>query len=194
VPYITHLHGTELKFFDYLLKRDPQAGLDWLHLMTTWAQGSAAVVCASQDLARKALDLLGLRPELVVHLPQGVDPTLFAPRRGPNQLSTADWLEWLVDHPRGWDSSGKVGSIRYHTDQVLGDFTPEQDRGFAIFVGRYLAFKGLPVLLQAYRRARVEHGVTAPLVIWGGSPGEWDGEHPFDLAQRLASEGVYFVG
>lgn len=194
VPYITHLHGTELKFLESLLNDDTHAGFNWVTLMRTWAQGSAAVICASQDLARRASDLLGLRAEAVAHVPQGVDPTRFAPRDGSHQLSAADWLDWLVQRPRGWDSSGRVGSIRYQTDQVLADFVPAQDRGLAIFVGRFLGFKGLPLLLRAYQRARAEHGVTAPLVIWGGSPGEWDGEHPFDLAKRLGLQGVYFVG
>ena len=34
----------------------------------------------------------------------------------------------------------------------------------------------------------------AVLVIAGGFPGEWEGEHPYDTVQRLGAEGVFFVG
>jgi D-inositol-3-phosphate glycosyltransferase len=36
--------------------------------------------------------------------------------------------------------------------------------------------------------------VLAPLVIWGGAPGEWEGEHPHTLARQLGVEGVFFAG
>ena len=32
------------------------------------------------------------------------------------------------------------------------------------------------------------------LVVAGGFPGEWEGEHPYDTVQRLGAEGVFFVG
>jgi glycosyltransferase involved in cell wall biosynthesis len=32
------------------------------------------------------------------------------------------------------------------------------------------------------------------LVIVGGYPGEWEGEHPFDTVQRLGAQDVFFVG
>jgi D-inositol-3-phosphate glycosyltransferase len=34
----------------------------------------------------------------------------------------------------------------------------------------------------------------APLVIWGGSPGEWEGEHPVTVAREEGVKGVFFVG
>jgi glycosyltransferase involved in cell wall biosynthesis len=36
--------------------------------------------------------------------------------------------------------------------------------------------------------------VPAPLVIWGGSPGEWEGEHPHTVATREGVEGIFFAG
>jgi glycosyltransferase involved in cell wall biosynthesis len=50
------------------------------------------------------------------------------------------------------------------------------------------------LLLRAYARARPKFARTAPLVIWGGAPGEWEGEHPHDVARELAVDDVFFVG
>jgi glycosyltransferase involved in cell wall biosynthesis len=36
--------------------------------------------------------------------------------------------------------------------------------------------------------------VPAPLVIWGGVPGEWEGEHPHTVAVREGVDGVFFSG
>ena len=47
-----------------------------------------------------------------------------------------------------------------------------------LFVGRFTEVKQLPMLIRAYARARERFARPAPLVIWGGFPGEWEGEHP----------------
>ena len=31
-------------------------------------------------------------------------------------------------------------------------------------------------------------------MIWGGFPGEWEGEHPLEVARELGVEGVFFAG
>jgi D-inositol-3-phosphate glycosyltransferase len=36
--------------------------------------------------------------------------------------------------------------------------------------------------------------VPAPLVIWGGWPGEWEGEHPHTVVTHEGIEGVFFDG
>jgi glycosyltransferase involved in cell wall biosynthesis len=36
--------------------------------------------------------------------------------------------------------------------------------------------------------------VPVPLVIWGGMPGEWEGEHPHTVATREGVDGVFFTG
>jgi glycosyltransferase involved in cell wall biosynthesis len=33
-----------------------------------------------------------------------------------------------------------------------------------------------------------------PLVIWGGFPGEWEGEHPYEAVKRRGIKGVFFAG
>ena len=63
-----------------------------------------------------------------------------------------------------------------------------------IFVGRFTEQKRLPLLLRAYARARREHGLRAPLLMWGGFPGELEGEHPVTVARDEGIEGVFFTG
>ena len=37
-------------------------------------------------------------------------------------------------------------------------------------------------------------GCRSVLVVAGGFPGEWEGEHPYDAVRRLGAEDVFFVG
>ena len=46
-----------------------------------------------------------------------------------------------------------------------------------LYVGRFTAVKRVPLLIEAYARARPA-SPRAPLVLVGGFPGEWEGEHP----------------
>jgi glycosyltransferase involved in cell wall biosynthesis len=41
---------------------------------------------------------------------------------------------------------------------------------------------------------RAALGPVAPLVVWGGSPGEWEGEHPVTQVRREGIDGVFFIG
>jgi glycosyltransferase involved in cell wall biosynthesis len=66
--------------------------------------------------------------------------------------------------------------------------------GVLLYVGRFTAVKRLPLLLRAYARVRAKLGSVAPLIIWGGHPGEWEGEHPYSLVTRERIDGVFFVG
>ncbi|TMK59214.1 MAG: glycosyltransferase family 4 protein [Actinobacteria bacterium] len=102
---------------------------------------------------------------------------------------------WLVDEPQGWNESGIRGSIRYPLE-ALDAFTSRggEPVPLLLFVGRYLGFKRIPLLVRAYARARPRFETSVPLLIWGGSPGEWEGEHPYTVARELAVEGVFFSG
>jgi glycosyltransferase involved in cell wall biosynthesis len=63
-----------------------------------------------------------------------------------------------------------------------------------LYVGRFLAFKRLDALLRAYARARPAFAVPAPLVLVGGFPGEWEGEHPLQVIERLQVPDVFLAG
>src|SRR5204863_15696 len=82
---------------------------------------------------------------------------------------------WLVEQPRGWDESGRPGSIAYRDEELA----PFRSGGpVFLYVGRYTAVKRLPLLISAHARAVARLGRPAPLVLVGGHPGEWEGEHP----------------
>ncbi len=196
-PRVTHLHGTELKFIAEAMG-DPPAGWEhaaaWVERLRSWAAASARIICVSPHDRSLAVDLLGVDSDLVTVIPNGVDTDLFDRRPLDLRARLAHWRRWLVEDPRGWDESARPGSIRY-VESDLGAFVDGTTHApVLLFVGRFLAFKRVGLLVRAYGRARRESGVRAPLVIWGGSPGEWEGEHPHTVARDEGVEGVFFVG
>ncbi len=203
VPVVTHLHGTELKMLDAIAREEPGVGQGpyarwWAERMGEAARGADATIVISPHQRSEAIRLLELDPELVHLVPDGVDCERFAVRRADDEERRARWVEWLVRDPQGWDEESKMpGSIRYSEDEVVAAFTDAgtgESRPVLMFVGRFLGFKRVPLLVRAYARARERMNVPAPLVIWGGSPGEWEGEHPHTVAAREGADGVFFAG
>jgi glycosyltransferase involved in cell wall biosynthesis len=201
VPTVTHLHGTELKMLqaiaDPAIEQGPHATW-WAARMGEWARAADATIVISPFQHGEAVRLLSLDAETVYWLPDGVDVERFSVRRPAVEERRARWLESLVRDPQGWDEvSGRPGSIRYTEAEVLDAFfDPEtgEPRPVLLFVGRFLGFKRVPLLVRAYARARARMTVPAPLVIWGGAPGEWEDEHPHTVARELGVDGVFFAG
>jgi glycosyltransferase involved in cell wall biosynthesis len=202
-PVVTHLHGTELKMLDATARRDPgpERGPHaawWAARMGEWARAADATIVISPFQHGEAVRLLGLDPATVHWLPDGVDVDRFTVRSPARDVRRMRWRRWLSQDPQGWDeATGRPGSIRYPAGEVEAAFFDRQTGEplpVLIFVGRYLAFKRVPLLVRAYVQARARMSVAAPLVIWGGAPGEWEGEHPHTVARELAAEGVYFAG
>lgn len=202
VPVVTHLHGTELKMLDGIATGRPDlAGPHarwWAARMRAAAHRAACTIAISPHDADEAVRLLGIDPASVHCIANGVDVDLFAPRSLAAEEKREHWLRWLVHDPRGWDEdTGVPGSVRYEEQEVLDAFV---DRGTGealpvlLFVGRFLAFKRIPLLIRAYARARERMSVPAPLVIWGGVPGEWEGEHPQTVATETQAEGIFLAG
>ena len=114
--------------------------------------------------------------------------------------------------PNGWGAGGtgswrtrragtsRGGPARFATARrTCAGSTPTASDDHApvlMFVGRFTEVKRVPLLLRAYARARERFTTPAPLVLWGGFTGEWEGEHPVrrrargrrgrDLLRRLA--------
>ena len=63
-----------------------------------------------------------------------------------------------------------------------------------IFVGRFTSAKRVPLLVRAFVRARPQFRRPTSLVVWGGHPGEWEGEHPVTVAREIGPDGVFFAG
>ena len=66
--------------------------------------------------------------------------------------------------------------------------------GDLVYVGRYTAVKRLPLLIRAHAQALARFDRPLPLVLVGGSPGEWEGEHPLAVARAAGDEQVFLAG
>jgi glycosyltransferase involved in cell wall biosynthesis len=202
-PIVTHLHGTELKMLDAIAREAPGVGRGpharwWAGQMGESARRSAVTIAISPHQRDEAVRLLDLDPATVHMLPDGVDTERFTVRRPAVAEKRAHWLDWLSRDARGWDeATGTPGSIRYGEREVIDAFfdrAGDKPRPVLMYVGRFLGFKRVPLLVRAYARARARMSVPAPLVIWGGAPGEWEGEHPHTVATREGVEGIFFAG
>ncbi len=170
-------------------------GKDWATRLERSARQSSRIACLSPDEASAAVRLLGVPGDLIEVIPNGVDTDVFHCSALSRDKRLQLLRQWLVDDPQGWDESGLPGSIRYPAE-ALQAFTGTMGEPLPmlLYVGRFLDFKRVPLLVRAYDRARPRFKVPAPLLIWGGSPGEWEGEHPHTVARELAVEGVFFSG
>ncbi len=193
-PVVGHLHGTEVLMLNEIAAGPPEGWEHaevWADRMRGWAQRCERLLVLSADAAERAPALLGVDPARVVPAPNGFDPKLFdrRPLRGEERLRL--WRRWLVEEPRGWDESGEPGSVSY-TEQDLKAFA--DDAPVMLYVGRYTEVKRIPLLIRAYARARERFSRPAPLVILGGHPGEWEGEHPLSVIRQSGARDVFLAG
>jgi glycosyltransferase involved in cell wall biosynthesis len=155
------------------------------------------IVISSTDKAL-AINLLGLDPARIEIVPNGVDTSSFVPLGLSRDQRLEHWRRWLVDDPQGWIEGGGPGTVRYTNsdiDRFFMDPSTGELRPTLLYVGRFLDFKRVPLLVRSYTEIRSALGDDAPpLVIWGGYPGEWEGEHPHTVAAELDVDGVFFVG
>jgi glycosyltransferase involved in cell wall biosynthesis len=193
VPVLGQLHGTELAMLRAIAVGAPPGwryAQAWGRRLRAWARRCALLVVPPGAEADAAV-LLGLERASVRGLPSGVELERFSPRPLAAGERLAFWRRWLVEQSRGWDQSGRPGSIAYG-DEELAPFRAG-DTVF-LYVGRYTAVKRLPLLISAHARAVARLGTPVPLVLVGGHPGEWEGEHPLATARRLGNRQVFLAG
>ncbi len=196
VPTLDGLSPRQRALFESTSWAHWRFGAHWAGLLGALARRSDRIVTVSSHDRDEALRLLGVDESRIEVIPNGVDTERFDRRVADPEERLSRWRRWLVTDPRGWDESGEPGSIRYDeqdlrlfVDRQTGEPSP-----VLLYVGRFLDFKRVPLLVRAYVRARPRFARPAPLVIWGGSPGEWDGEHPHTVARREGAEGIFFLG
>ena len=68
------------------------------------------------------------------------------------------------------------------------------DRTILLYVGRFTEVKRMGLLVRAYARARERFERPAALVFVGGHDGEWEVEHPGEVAQELGLDDVFLAG
>src|SRR6266566_3363336 len=190
VPVVGHLHGTEMLLLETIEQGPPAhwvyAGA-WAQRMRRWAAACQRLVVPSATQLTRAQALLGIDPARCVQLPNGFDPRRFA-RRSVDRMAL--WHRLLVERPQGWGPGSEPGSVRY-PPHVLGPFAQGP---VLLYVGRFTAVKRLDLLISAYTRAREAFAVSAPLVLLGGFPGEWEGEHPLTTIGRTGARDVFLAG
>ena len=166
----------------------------WAAYFRQQAQLADHLITVSPQNRDAAVAVLGIEPSLVTAIPNGVDIERFHPRPRTPSTRRAAFRRYLVEDPQGWTESGPPGTLAYteaDLDRLLG---ADDDATVLLYVGRFLGFKHVPDLIRAFARARPRFARAASLVIWGGHPGEWEGEHPVTVAREVGTEGIYFTG
>jgi glycosyltransferase involved in cell wall biosynthesis len=193
VPAIGHLHGTELLMLKAIEDGPPEGwehAQAWAERLRGWAQRCERLLVLSPDAVERVPDLLDVDPERVVWAPNGFEPESFDRRPKTGDDRVALWRDWLVDEPRGWEPGADAGSVSYRED----DLEAFRDGPVLLYVGRYTEVKRIPLMIRAYARAQESFGRRAPLVLLGGYPGEWEGEHPADVIRETGARDVFLAG
>lgn len=190
VPIVGHLHGTELAMLERIAAGAPA---DWAHAdawagrMRRWAAACQRLIVPTAAARDRAVRLLGVDPADLVVIANGFDPATFS-REAVDRAAL--WRRTLVDEPHGWRPGEPPGSVAY-TEQEVARLA---DAVVLLAVGRYTAVKRLSLLIDAFTAARRRMHHDAALVILGGHPGEWEGEHPADAVERTGSRDVFLAG
>jgi glycosyltransferase involved in cell wall biosynthesis len=190
VPVVTHLHGTELLMLEEIADGAPWPhAAAWARRMRRWAQRSERLLVLSPGQVDRAVQLLGIAPEQCVLSPNGFDPERFDVLEVDR---ATHWRHHLVEAPRGWAPGEEEGSIRYTEAEIA----PLARGPVAIGVSRFTAVKRIGLLVRAWARAQREGRLPADasLVLLGGYPGEWEGEHPADAIAASGARNVFLAG
>jgi glycosyltransferase involved in cell wall biosynthesis len=189
IPVVGQLHGTELLMLEEIAAGPPPTWTHaerWAGRLRAWAQRCERLVVSPAG-ARRAAEVLDVPTERMVALPGGVDATLFAP--GPAERERF-WHEVLVARPQGAVPGGAPGSLGYDADEVARLASGV----ILVYVGRFTAVKRLDALITAFGYAQASLEVPVGLVLVGGHPSEWEGEHPAALVRRIGARGVFLAG
>lgn len=188
VPVVGHVHGTELLMLEEIEAGPPTAWThagEWAKRLRGWAARCGRIVVNDPAGLVRAAALLRLDKDRFACIPNGFDKT-FAPGAIDRR---AHWRRHLVERPRGWKPGGAPGSVAY-AEADLGALGGT----VLLAVGRFTAVKRLPLLIEAFARAQPSFAGPAALVLIGGHPGEWEGEHPHETIERTGARDVFLAG
>jgi len=167
VPIIGHIHGTELLMLEQLESGSPPADL---RRAGVWVE----------RLRRWAADC----ERLIVGDEKGA-------ARAARLLDLA--IERFTVIPSGFDPVFRPRVV--DRDALWRRTIGVAPRGtIFVYVGRFTAVKRLPLLIEAFATARARVAEEASLVLIGGHPGEWEGEHPEKTIERLGVADVHLAG
>ncbi|MEU0896792.1 glycosyltransferase family 4 protein [Streptomyces massasporeus] len=170
----------------------------WTRTLKQHAHSCERIIVISEQDHALAQRLLGISEDRLDIIPNGVDIDRFQPDPTFNDSARRALLRrWLVEDPQGWLPHHGPGSIAYapsDVDRMLYDGDGRR-RPLLLWMGRFLRFKHLGLLLHAFAALRRSAPVRPALLVLGGYPGEWEDEHPHTLAERLGiTSDVFFAG
>jgi len=214
VPKLTQLHGTEIKMLERLDELGAELGAELgtelgaevvasgrvgRGILTAAVDETNHFVAISPDIRERATERLGIDEDHITTIPNGVDTSLFKPLDWSTDERWSFLQKILVEEPMGWGEGGVPGDVRYDASDIERFRDGEGGlKPLAIFVGRFLDFKRVPLLVRAVSRVNQSFGGSADppfnLLVWGGMPGEWEGEHPHTVARSLDLPNVFFCG
>ena len=190
VPVVGHLHGTELLMLERIAAGAPPEwahAAAWARRMRRWAQSCERLILLADSQLERAVAMLGVDPGACVVIGNGFDAERFRPAAIDR---AAFWRRQLAEQPRGWRPGEDAGSVAYSPEQA----SALDGRVVLVAVGRFTEVKRLSLLVEAFARARRAAHRPAALVLVGGYPGEWEGEHPIETVERIGTEDVYLAG
>jgi glycosyltransferase involved in cell wall biosynthesis len=188
-PVVGQLHGTELLMLERIEAGPPPGwrfAERWADRMRTWAARCASFVVAPGTTERAA-SLLGLDRSFFLEVPNGIEVQRFHPLdvdRGEH------WQRHLVREPRGWRPGAGPGSVPYEESEL----EPLLTGTVLTYIGRFTEVKRLGLLIRAFAVAQRRLSTPAALVLVGGHPGEWEGEHPIDVIEASGARNVFLTG
>ena len=97
----------------------------------------------------------------------------------------------------GWGRSPRAGGPVGARQRQLqrGDLHRFRDGApIVLYVGRYTEVKRLPLSSTPGRECAPQRGRDATLVLVGGYPGEYEGEHPIEVIETLAAQNIFLAG
>jgi glycosyltransferase involved in cell wall biosynthesis len=194
VPVVGHLHGTELLMLEEIAEGPPPGWVHadaWAQRMQRWAGACERLLLLSECQRGRAAELLDIDPERCAVIPNGFDPARFRPLPLTPDERLAVWRKHLVEESQAWAPGNGAGSVQYRED----DLAPIAAGGpVLVYVGRFTAVKRVGVLVRAFDRMRREMDEPVSLVLVGGHPGEWEGEHPLEAIEATGVRDVLLAG
>ena len=195
-PSSAHLHGTELLMLEAIEARRRRAGRTrdaWAERMRAGRRAASALIVLS-DIAGRARRAAARRrrPSAACEVAERLRPaTLHAPRRStaaPTGAATSSRSR------RAGRPAASPGSVRYARGRPRGVRRDATDP-VLLYVGRFTEVKRVAAADRGLRaRARAASPGRAPLVLLGGFPGEWEGEHPLETIARTGARDVFLAG
>ncbi len=189
VPVVGQLHGTELLMLERAASNPPSSWAyvqRWTERMRSWAERCERIIVAPGAVDRSSA-LLGLERDAFASIPNGYDDEGFRPLHVDR---ARHWRHYLVDAPLGSLPGRGVGSVAYDERQIRA----LADGVVIAYVGRFTEVKRVPLLVRAFARARPRFRRPAALVLIGGYPGEYEGEHPADAIAGAQVDDVFLAG